>query len=77
MPAIALEGTLDVGGAVVLDSVEDIAELEAAHAAGTPVVVRAADAAGVKAALARPEVSCVLVEDHGLLELDLPELTYG
>ena len=61
----------------MLDSVEDVAQLEAAHAAGTPVVVRAADAAGVKAALARPEVSCVLVDDHGLLELDLPELTYG
>ena len=44
---------------------------------GTPVVVRASDAAAVKAALARPEVSCVLVDDPGLLELDLPELTYG
>jgi hypothetical protein len=41
------------------------------------VVVRAADAASVKAALARPEVSCVLVTDAELLELDLPELTYG
>ena len=77
VPAIAREGTLDVGGALVLDSVEDVGALEAAHAAGTPVVVRAADAAGVKAALARPEVSCVLVRDPGLLELDLPELTYG
>ena len=77
VPAIALHGSLDVEGALVLDSVEDVAQLEAAHAAGTPVVVRAADAAGVKAALARPEVSCVLVDDDGLLELDLPELTYG
>ena len=77
VPAIALQGTLDVAGALVLDSVEDVAQLEAAHASGTPVVVRAADAAGVKAALARPEVSCVLVDDDGLLELDLPELTYG
>ena len=77
VPAIALEGSLDVDGALVLDSVEDVAQLVAAHAAGTPVVVRAADAAGVKAALARPEVSCVLVDDQGLLELDLPELTYG
>jgi hypothetical protein len=77
VPAIALDGTLDVDGALVLDSVEDVAALEAAHAAGTPVVVRAADAAEVKAALARPEVSCVLVADAGLLELDLPELTYG
>ena len=77
VPAIAREGSLDVGGALVLDSVDDVTALEAAHAAGTPVVVRAADAAGVKAALARPEVCCVLVEDAALLELDLPELTYG
>jgi hypothetical protein len=77
VPAIALDGSLDVGAALVLDSVDDVAALEEAHAAGTPVVVRAADAAGVKAALARPEVSCVLVEDTSLLELDLPELTYG
>ena len=77
VPAIALDGTLDIGGALVLDSVENVAELEAAHAAGTPVVVRATDEAGVKAALARPEVSCVLVREAGLLELDLPELTYG
>ena len=77
VPAIALDGTVDVEGALVLDAIDDIAALEAAHASGTPVVVRAADAASVKAALARPEVSCVLVEAAGLLELDLPELTYG
>jgi hypothetical protein len=77
VPAIALDGTVDLEGALVLDAIGDIAALEAAHASGTPVVVRAADAASVKAALARPEVSCVLVEDAGLLELDLPELTYG
>jgi hypothetical protein len=77
VPAIALEGSIDVGGALVLDSVADVDALESAHASGTPVVVRASDAAGVKAALARPEVSCVLVRDPDLLELDLPELTYG
>lgn len=77
VPAIALEGSLDVGGALLLDSVADDDGLRSAHAAGTPVVVRAADAAAVKAALARPEVSCVLVADAALLELDLPELTYG
>ena len=77
VPAIALDGSIDVGGALLLDSVADDAGLRAAHAAGTPVVVRAADTASVKAALARPEVSCVLVTDAGLLELDLPELTYG
>jgi len=68
---------IDLEGALVLDSVADVAALESAHANGTPVVVRASDAAGVKAALARPEVSCVLVDDAGLLGLDLPELTYG
>jgi hypothetical protein len=41
------------------------------------VVARARGAAGVTAALARPEVSCVLVTDPALLDLDLPELTYG
>ncbi|HKY25126.1 MAG TPA: hypothetical protein VJM07_08215 [Gaiella sp.] len=77
VPAVALEGELDTRGALVIDSVEDVAVLEDAHAKGTPVVVRAADAAGVKAALARPEVSSVLVTDPALLALDLPELTYG
>ena len=77
VPAIALDGTVDLEGALVLDAIGDIATLEAAHAAGTPVVVRATDAPSVKAALARPEVSCVLVADAGLLDLDLPDLTYG
>ena len=77
VPAIALEGTVGLDGALVLDSVDDDAVLRDAHAAGRPVVARAADAAGVKAALARPEVACVLVTDPALLELDLPDLTYG
>ena len=77
VPAIALDGSIDLEGALVLDSVADVAALESAHANGTPVVVRASDAAGVKAGLARPEVSCVLVDDAGLLGLDLSELTYG
>jgi hypothetical protein len=42
-----------------------------------PVVVRAATPVAVKAALARPEVACVLVPSQELLELDLTELTYG
>ena len=41
------------------------------------MVVRAASAADVKQALARPEVACALVTDPALLELDLTELTYG
>ena len=77
VPAIALEGSLDVEGALVLDSAGDLERLRQAHAEGIPVVVRASDAAGVKAALARPEVACALVSDPALLELDLRELTYG
>ncbi len=77
VPAIVLDGTADLAGALVLDSVDDEARLRDAHANGTPVVVRAADADGVATALARPEVSCALVTDPVLLDLDLPELTYG
>ena len=50
-----------------------------AHAAGTPVVVRADSPEQIIAALKRPEVASVLVpENHPeLLALDLRELTYG
>jgi hypothetical protein len=77
VPEIALEDELDVGDALVLDSADDASALRAAHAAGRPVVVRAANADQVKAALARPEVACALVRDPALLDLDLTELTYG
>lgn len=77
VPAIVLEGSVDVAGALVLDSVDDVHALRAAHADGTPVAVRAQDAAAVARALARPEVACVLVSDPALLGLDLSELTYG
>jgi hypothetical protein len=79
VPEIAVEGELDVEGALVLDDVLDLARLQEAHAAGTPVVVRAASAVAVKTALARPEVSCVLVprDARRLVDLDLTELTYG
>jgi hypothetical protein len=77
VPAIALEGTVDVGEALVVDSLEDLDELRLAHALGQPVVTRAGDADAVARALARPEISCVLVQDPTLLELDFPELTYG
>jgi hypothetical protein len=77
VPAIALDGSVDVAGALVLDGVDEVEALRAAHADGVPVVVRARDATGVARALARPEVACVLVSDPALLELDLPELTYG
>jgi hypothetical protein len=77
VPELALEGDLDIEGALVVDSVEDDDALRRAHDEGIPVVVRALDAAGVKAALSRPEVASVLVRDPALLELDLPALTYG
>jgi hypothetical protein len=76
VPEIALAGDLTLDDALVLDTVE-IDTLKAAHAEGRPVVIRAATAAEVKAALARPEVACALVTDPALLELDLTELTYG
>ena len=51
--------------------------LREAHARGTPVVVRAATLEEVTAALARPEVACVLVTDAALLDVDLADITYG
>ena len=77
VPELALEGSLDVADALVLDDVSDLEALRAAHEAGTPVVVRADSAERVQAALARPEVASVLVPSEELLALDLTELTYG
>jgi hypothetical protein len=79
VPEIAVEGELDVEGALVLDDVSDSTALKQAHEEGRPVVVRAKSPEEVKAALARPEVACVLVPESAreLLELDLTELTYG
>jgi hypothetical protein len=79
VPEIAVDGELDVEGAVVLDDVSDETGLHVAHEHGTPVAIRARTAEEVKAALARPEVSTVLVppERRELLDLDLRELTYG
>jgi hypothetical protein len=79
VPEIAVEGELDVGGALVLDDAEDDRLLRSAHAEGTPVVVRADTAERVQRALARPEVACALVPAarRDLLDLDLPKLTYG
>jgi hypothetical protein len=77
VPAIALEGTVDLDGALVLDSIADLAALRKAHDSGVPIVVRATTAEQVKAALARPEVACTLVPSDDLLDLDLRKLTYG
>ena len=79
VPEIAVEDELELGDALVLDDVSDEAALKEAHEQGRGVVVRAGSAEQVKAALARPEVACVLVpaDKPELLELDLTELTYG
>jgi hypothetical protein len=76
VPEIALEGEVDVTGALILDAL-DVEALRRAHGQGRPVVVRTATADEVKAALARPEVAAALVTDRSLLDLDLTELTYG
>jgi hypothetical protein len=77
VPQIALEGTIDLDGALVLDDVSDQTAIRAAHEQGTPVVVRASNAEEVVAALSLGEVACALVTDESLLTLDLAELTYG
>ena len=78
VPELAAAGELDVGGALVLDEL-DLERMRSAFDEGTPVVVRAASPEAIKAALARPEVACVLVPDDraDLLAIDLTELTYG
>ena len=79
VPEIALERDLALDEALVLDDVDDLARLHAAHAEGTPVVVRADSEDSVLRALMRPEVASVVVPDAKaeLLELDLTKLTYG
>ena len=77
VPELALEGSLQLEGALVLDGVEDDARLRDAHAHGPPVVVRAGTPEAIKAALARPEVASVLVPTEELLAVDLTALTYG
>jgi hypothetical protein len=78
VPELAVEGEVDVAGALVLDALE-IEAMQEAFAGGTPVVVLATSAEAVKAALARPEVACALVpaDRQDLVALDLTELTYG
>jgi hypothetical protein len=79
VPEVAIEGdpAVPVEEAVVLDP-DDVAALREAHGAGRPVVVRASTTEGVLRALARPEVSSVIVPESArdLLALDLTELTY-
>ncbi len=77
VPEIALEGTIDLEGALVLDDVSNLDAIHAAHERGTPVIVRASTPQEVLAALSRGEVACALVSDEALLALDLAEMTYG
>ena len=79
VPEIAVEGELDLPAEVLVLDAVDADTLKRAHGEGRPVVVRADTPEDVKAALARPEVACVLVPpaQRALLDLDLRELTYG
>jgi hypothetical protein len=78
---IVVEGEHDLplDEALVVDDVRNRAALKEAFDEGRAVIVRAESAEGVVAALARPEVSCVLVppDRRDLVDLDLVELTYG
>jgi len=77
VPEIALAGTIDLEGALLLDDVTDVRAIHEAHLAGRPIVVRASTMAQVHAALSLGEVACALVEDESLLAVDLAQLTYG
>ena len=77
VPAVVLEGTLDLSDALVLDDVSELAAIHEAHHAGTPVVVRCSTAEEVHAALSLGPVACAVVTDEALLSLDLAEMTYG
>jgi hypothetical protein len=77
VPQLALEGEIEFpSGPLIVDELDD-QQLRKAHDEGTPVVVRADSEETVLAALARPEVACVLVSDPKLLEIDLIRATYG
>ena len=77
VPQLAVEGEIEFPAEpLVLDELDDTV-LRKAHEEGTPVVVRADSEQKVLAALARPEVACVLVPDAKLLEIDLVKATYG
>ena len=82
VPAIAVEGDPAVPideRTLVLEGVDDVDALRAAHDEGRPVVVRARTGEEVLRALMRPEVASVLVPESAreLLDLDLVEATYG
>ena len=77
VPQLAIEGEIEFPAEpLVLDELDDAA-LRKAFDEGTPVVVRADSEEKVVAALARPEVACVLVPSKELTEIDLIQATYG
>jgi hypothetical protein len=77
VPQLAVEGEIEFPAEpLVLDELDD-ALLRKAFDDGTPVVVRADTEDKVLAALARPEVACVLVPSRELTEIDLIKATYG
>jgi hypothetical protein len=77
VPQIAVEGEIDLDGALVLDELDETA-VRAAFEQGQPIVVRADSPTAVLEALRRPEVSSVVVPAgwQDLVELDLVKLTY-
>ena len=77
VPQIAVEGEVDLDGALVLEELDDKAVL-GAFEQGQPIVVRADSPDAVLAALRRPEVASVVVPPgrQDLVELDLVKLTY-
>jgi hypothetical protein len=75
VPQIAVEGEVDLDGALVLDELDE-QQIKSAFEEGRPVVVRADSQEKVLSALSRPEVSSVIAPPE-LVELDLVELTYG
>lgn len=79
MPEICVEQELELADALVVSDLSDGDALKEAFDAGRPVAVRADTAEEIRAALARPEVNCVIVpkERQDLRDLDLTELTYG
>jgi imidazolonepropionase-like amidohydrolase len=79
VPEIAVEGELDLPAETLWAEQAEDEEIKAAHESGRPVAAHASSAEAVRAALARPEVACVLVppEHRDLLDLDLTRLTYG
>jgi hypothetical protein len=79
VPEIAVEGELDLEGALVLEDPSDAEQLREAHEAGRPIVIRVGSADEIKTALSHPEVATALVptDKRELLDVDLRELTYG